>query len=608
MKVLGLSSNYHDASAAIICDGEVVAAAAEERYSRQKHDPTFPVHSVRYCLRAAGIKGHELDLVSYHEETATKLTRTISTSISRWPRSLPAFMKTASEFVSGGSWIQNSISRELGIDPTRVVFAPHHMSHAAHAFLGSGYEEAAVMTIDAVGEWISSAIFRASNRNGRVHLEPLAVSPFPHSLGLAYSAFTSYLGFKVNDGECSTMALAAFGEPRYAEEVRRIIRVRPDGGHEVDLSYFDFRSDTELPMTRRFLELFGPPRPYKQRLSFDCLGFSQGVPGAEEKRFADIAASLQQVLQEAVLAYAARAARLTGSKRLCYAGGVALNCVANAGLLESGIFEDVFIPPDPGDGGGALGAALYAYSTRARDVPVRRISPWLGEAFGDSELDAFEGRLDPMRWHHFTRLKVPALRKENLRWTRFPGTEQLCSAVTERILAGSSVGWMQGRFENGPRALGNRSILLRPDNPALACSLSATVKLRAGFRPYALSITEEEARRSLVLTQGKIPCALRWMQSAVKVKEVARDAFRSALHIDGTTRVQVVNAQENPLFHALLRKVGEATGHEGLLNTSFNESGYPIVATPVDGLITMARTALEVLVVGHRMVEKVGPS
>lgn len=604
MKVLGLSSNYHDASAALVVDGRVVAAAAEERFTRLKHDPAFPVRSMRFCLEEAGIEGHELDFVAYHEETFTKLTRSVCTSMAGWPFSFSAFFETAREFVTGGSWINNEISKALGIDPQLVIFAPHHMSHAAHAFVGSGYEEAAVMTIDAVGEWISSAIFRASMRGGRPHLEPLAVSPFPHSLGLAYSAFTSYLGFKVNDGECSTMALAAFGQPRYASEVRKIIRVREDGGYEVDLSYFDFRSDTELPVTAKFLSCFGPPRPGKGKLPFDCLGLSPAGVTSEDQRFADVASSLQLVLEEAVLAYAQKAKRLTGAARLCYAGGVALNCVANSKLLSSGLFEEVFVPPDPGDGGGALGAALYVHGLKAPFRPGGRLTPYHGQEAREAELTAYEEAIDPSRWHHFTGLKVRPLRRGDLSWRHFGADDELCAAVAELLARGKSMGWVQGRFENGPRALGNRSILLRADDPALAARLSGEVKLRAAFRPYALSVTEEEARRSLELPGGRVPAAARWMQAAVAVKDPARAAFRAALHVDGTTRVQIVDPVENPLFYSLLRKWGELTGREALLNTSFNESGFPIVGSPTDALLAFARTGLDALAVGRRMVTK----
>ena len=604
MKVLGISSNYHDASAALVAGGRVVAAAAEERFTRQKHDPGFPSRSIAYCLREAGVEGSELDLVAYHEETATKLTRSLATSVVGWPFSFPAFYKTAREFVTGGSWIQNEISRRVDIDPSRVVFVPHHMSHAAYAFVGSAFEESAVMTIDAVGEWISSAIFRASMRNGRPHIEPVAVSPFPHSLGLAYSAFTSFLGFKVNDGECSTMALAAFGQPRYADEVRKVIRVRPDGGHEVDLSYFDFRSDTELPVTRKFLGAFGAPRPCKKPVPFDCLGRSAPAPDGDDQRFADVAASLQLVLEEAVLAYARRARELTGSERLCYGGGVALNCVANARLLVSGLYKEIYIPPDPGDGGGALGAALYAHGLKAPFEIGRGIGPFQGQACQESELAQYEENLDPSRWHHFSKLKLRPLRRENLHWRRFEQAEELCSAVAERIARGRSVGWVQGRFENGPRALGNRSILLRPDDPELAARLSGAVKLRASFRPYALAVTEKEARRSFGLSEGRIPGPARWMQSVMAVKPEHRASYRAALHVDGTTRLQVVDPEESPLFHELLCRVGAATGREALLNTSFNESGFPIVATSSDALLTFARTGLDALAVGRQLVEK----
>ena len=604
MKVLGISSNYHDASAALVVDGEVIASAAEERFTRQKHDPTFPSHSIAHCLKAAGLTAQQLDFVVYHEDPVTKLTRTLSSSLARWPVSLPTFLKTAREFMTGGLWIENTISKHLSVSPSQVLFAPHHLSHAAQAFLGSGFEQSAVMTIDAVGEWISSAIFLARFENGRAVLEPVQVSPFPNSLGLAYSAFTSYLGFKVNDGECSTMALAAFGEPRFAEEVRRIIHVDQSGSHQIDLSYFDFRGDVDLPVTPKFIAAFGSPRPYRRPLPFNSIT-ATGPISAEDQRFADIAASLQLVTEEAVVAYARAAARLTGSRNLCYGGGVALNCVANSRLAESGVFEKIFIPPDPGDGGGAMGAALYAHATKAGAAPGKGLHPYYGAEPGSAEAAAYGQLLDPARWHHFSRLPLKPLRRSSLKWHEFNSDSELIDAVCTRLHAGKAVGWVQGRFESGPRALGNRSILLRPDNPALATDLSVQVKLRASFRPYAISLTDSEAARSLEAAPTAL--APRWMQSAVRVKPEAAPELRGGMHVDGTTRAQVVSRGDNPLFYNLLDAYGRLSGRAALINTSFNESGFPIVANATDALVTFARTGLSALAFGRHLVEKEGP-
>ena len=601
MKVLGLSSHYHDASAALVVDGVPVAAASEERFTRQKHDPTFPERSARFCLEQAGLRAEDLDLVAYHEEPEVKFARSLAATFARWPLSAPTFVRSMTEAVSSGLWIRETISSTIDVPPAKIVCVPHHLSHAAHAFLTSPFEDAAVLTLDAVGEWTSTGMFDARIEGGRAVIEPVASIPFPHSLGLVYSAFTAYLGFEANDAECSTMALAAFGTPRLAPQVREILRGLPDGAFEVDASYFDWSGRDGLPVTERFLTVFGPARPYKEALSFDAFS-SDAAPGGQEGRWADVAASVQLVLEERVLAFAEAAQRRTGRRRLCLAGGVALNCVANGRLVDTGLFEDLHVPPDPGDGGGAMGAALYAgLAAGERRAPAAGFGPYLGRAYDESATSAMLPHLDPARWEKYRGAGAGTPRR-GVRTRLLESDAAVVEAAADLLAEGKIIAWVQGRFENGPRALGNRSILCDPSNLAVARRLSATVKRRAPFRPYALAVAGDEAGRVL---EGALPIAARWMQVARRVRPEALASVRAAAHTDGTTRPQVCGPEDNPLFHALLKAYGRRRGLSALLNTSFNEKGMPISSAPDDALLAFARTDLDALVMGRTLIERV---
>jgi carbamoyltransferase len=604
VKVLGISANYHDASAALVVDGEVVFSAAEERFSRVKHDPTLPLAAARACLAQAGITAKDLNFVAYHEDPPTKLSRSLATSLARWPLSFGTFWRSAKEAITSGLWVKADLAQALGVPPSRVVYAPHHASHAAHAFLTSPFADAAVMTIDAVGEWTCSAIFDATHVDGRAQLRPVDVSPFPHSVGLFYSAFTSYLGFAVNDGECSAMALAAFGEPRFADQIREILTVDPEGRHRLVDGWFDFRGDKDLPVTDRLIRAMGPPRHFRAPLPWRSDGPPRTPPSAEDQRFADVAASVQQVCEEAVVAYARRARELTGKKNLCYAGGVALNCVANKHLLDAQVFEAVYVPPDPGDGGGAMGAALLVHDRASGSLSPHRIHPFLGSHEGHSDdLEGLLEHLEPEQWHRFSRHGLDRLEPDQLQVQVLNDPAERISAVIDALAKDQIVGWCQGRFENGPRALGGRSLLARADRLAVAERLSTRIKRRLAFRPYAPSLTEAEAKRCLVL-QG-VPDTARWMQLAIPVTEEGRTRLAATLHIDGTTRPQIVRPQEAPLYHRLLVAAGAAWGTEAVLNTSFNESGSPMVGSGIDALMAFARTDLDAVLIGPLWVRKV---
>ncbi len=606
MKILGLSSNYHDSSAAIIINGEVVASAAEERFTREKHDPSFPGFSINFCLDKAGVAKEDIDFVAYHEDPISKFSRNLSSTLLNWPKSSGTFIHAMKEMITSGFWIRHEIAKKLDIHPNKIIYIPHHLSHAAHTFLTSPFDEAAILTLDAVGEWTSTGIFKGQKKLGLGSIEPLEMVPFPSSLGLVYSAFTGFLGFKVNSGESSTMALAAFGEPRFADQVRNIIKIVPDGTFTINLSYFDFSKVDHLPLTEKFLEVFGEPRFYKHKLPFNCLGEKfTSAPDENDRRFADIAASIQLVLEETILHLVERTKKITGSNNLCLAGGVTLNCVANSKIMNSGHFSKVYSPPDPGDGGGAMGAGLYLAMKKGDPVNSVKFTTFLGESHKADDLESMLEHIDPSDWHRYTRLPTKPLKKENLRVHRFKNEAELLQKTVDLLLNKKIVGWVQGRFENGPRALGARSILIDPSDILLAKKLSTEVKLRAPFRPYACSLTREAAASGLVYPQEQEPLLAKWMLCALPVKESARPYLSAAMHIDYTTRAQIVDAHENPLYHRLLEEYGKKKGFAALLNTSFNESGFPIVNTPTEALIAFSRTFMDALIVEDLLIERV---
>lgn len=607
MRILGISSNFHDSSAALVIDGRLVVSVAEERLTYQKHDPTFPSLAARACLKHCGLSVADIDLVAYHEDPVVKFTRVLASSMNGYPRNFGSFASTMQDLILGQFWVKYEVFRELGILPEKIRYVPHHLSHAAAAFLLSPFEDAAVLTLDAVGEWTSTSSFRASRRDGKLSIEPVDIIPYPHSLGLLYSAVTGFLGFRVNDGECSTMALAAFGMPVYAEEVRKIVRVQSDGTYELDLDYFDLSAKDRPPVSRKFLQAFGEPRDTKRPLPFECrMDRSETrAAGREAVRYADLAASVQLVLEEAVFALTARLRERTGAENLCLSGGVALNSTLNGKLLRDGPFAELFVPSDPGDGGGAAGAALFAHAVESGRVEREPAcsDPLLGLAYG-ADLD-FLSRLKVPEWSRYRSSPTSLPSPRRLETRRFAEQEfdGLVDEVSRDLSKGKIVGWVQGRFESGPRALGNRSLLIDPGNREAAERLSRTTKLRAPFRPYALSVPEASASR-LFEFGNAIPAAMRWMSSTHPVSESARAQVSEAIHVDGSTRPQVLSSSENPRYHRLLEAWQSRSGAPGLLNTSFNESGLPMVSSPVDALLMFARTDIETLVLGNTLIRK----
>jgi carbamoyltransferase len=597
--VLGISAYYHDAAAAVVADGRVVAAACEERFTRIKHDSNFPHFAIKFCLQSAKVAPEELDAVVFYENPQLKFTRVIASTLADFPSSRKFFVSSMKEWLKRKLWLQNEISSELAIHPKNIHFALHHESHLAQAFLSSPFSEAAVLTMDAVGEWTCTAIGHGRTEDERA-VTSLETLQYPNSLGLVYAAFTAFLGFRPNDQEASTMALAAFGKPRYLDEVRAIIGIDESGTYRVNQKFFNLLSTGRDLFTPRFVEVFGRPRDHRRDLPFDSLDdhFSTSKVTADDQRFADVAASLQQVLEEAILALANRAWQLTQSPRLCLAGGVALNAVANGVVIERSRFQDVFIPPDPGDGGAAMGTALLEYYRRSKDLRPIELTPWLGKADAGDVTESMLRDLADADCSNWSDAPERAGRS-----IRFDSFDELVDQVVKDLEHGYIVGWFQGRFEFGPRALGNRSILADPANLTCIRRLSSRVKKRAGFRPYALTIREEDAHRVFHFPNG-IPRCARWMQTVKAVRRDAEPLVRGAVHIDHTTRLQVCSAEENNSFHKLLTAFWKRRGLGALLNTSFNEAGYPIVASSAEAFLMFARTDMDVLVVNNLMIRR----
>jgi carbamoyltransferase len=584
VNILGISAFYHDSAACLVRDGVIVAAAQEERFTRTKHDARFPRHAIDYCLREAlQREAGPLDLVAFYEKPFLKFDRLLSTYLAHAPFGLRSFLKAMPVWMKQKIWLKDTLRRELDFEGP-IIFPEHHESHAASAFFPSPFENAAVLTIDGVGEWATTTVGRG--RGNR--LELLADLRFPHSLGLLYSAFTYYLGFRVNSGEYKVMGLAPYGEPIFYDLIlSELIDLKDDGSFRLNLRYFDFM--TGLTMTNRaFDRLFGgAPRKSEADLT---------------QRHMDLARSIQAVTEEIMLRLARHAFALTGERNLCLAGGVALNCVGNGRILREGPFEKIWIQPAAGDAGGALGAALLGWH-HYQGQP-RRIS---GD--GDAQGGSFLGpEYDPAEF-----LKRGSIPHQEM------NEDELMPRVAELLEEGKVIGWIQGRMEFGPRALGNRSILGDARSPEMQETLNLKIKFRESFRPFAPSVLRERVSDYFELNE-----ASPYMLLVAPVKEsirltgqrkeaggdfrvrlkTPRSSLPAVTHVDCSARVQTVEAQENPRFHRLLTEFERKTGCAVLVNTSFNVRGEPPVCTPEDAFRCFMRTGMDYLVLGNFLLEK----
>ncbi len=594
MYILGISAFYHDSAACLLKDGEIVAAAQEERFSRKKHDAGFPVHAIQYCLKEAGIAATDIDNVVFYEKPFLKFERLLETYLAFAPKGFTSFAKAMPVWIKDRLFQKLTVIKELqstldeSIDwRERLLFSEHHLSHAASAYYPSPFESAAVLTLDGVGEWTTTSLAIGKGSD----LQVIKEIHFPHSLGLLYSAFTYYTGFRVNSGEYKVMGLAPYGEPRYADLIReKLIAVSEDGSFQLDMTYFDYA--TGLTMTnKKFDALFGgPPRTSETELT---------------QREMDLAASVQKVIEDIVLELARGIAKETGELNLCLAGGVALNCVANGILLREKIFDSIWIQPAAGDAGGALGAALstwYLHHNKARLSSKERDAmkgAYLGPEFTDTEIQA--------------ELTACGARFKELSEAEM--IEEVASALADE----KAVGWMQGRMEFGPRALGGRSILADPRSPLMQKQLNLKVKYRESFRPFAPSVLREDvgdwfehdADSPYMLLVADVQNDKRRAMTdkeealfGIDKLNVPRSSVPAITHVDYSARIQTVHADTNPKYHAVISKFKEKTGCPLVVNTSFNVRGEPIICTPTDAFKCFMGTEMDVLAVGNYVLYK----
>ena len=574
MDILGISCFFHDAAAALLRDGQLLAAAEEERFTRKKHDFEFPANAIEFCLRTGGIAARDLDYVVFFEKPFVKFERLLLTSLQEFPRSYPLFREAMITWLGDKLWIKQLIQKRLGVAPEKILFSEHHLSHAASAFFCSPFDEAAILTVDGVGEWTTASLGVGRGTEIRLTKE----IRFPHSLGLLYSAFTAFLGFEVNDGEYKVMGMAPFGIPRYVDKVHKVVRTHRDGSFELDMDYFSFHYSTHRTFSRKFEALFGSPR--RPRADFS------GELTREDQHYADIAASIQAVTEEILLAMATTLQRETGLRRLCLASGVALNSVANGRIVRETAFDEVYIQPSAGDGGGAVGAALYAH--RAVLGHPRRFvmeHAFWGEVHGPDVIERF-------------------LRRESIAYTRIDDEERLIERVVDGLQRGKVVGWSQGRFEWGPRSLGNRSILADPRRAEMRDVVNTKIKFREPFRPFAPSVVLERAEEYFVLPDAARHYPARFMLYVVGVRADKQAVIPAVTHVDGTGRLQTVSRAYGSRYYKLIETFGKATGVPVLLNTSFNLRGEPIVNTPAEAFNTFHQSGMDVLVLGDYVVEK----
>jgi len=594
MYILGISAFYHDSAACLLKDGVIIAAAQEERFTRKKHDAGFPHHSIHYCLKEAGVAARDIDNVVFYEKPFIKFERLLETYLAFAPKGFTSFAKAMPVWIKDKLFQKSALIKELNstLDESvdwneRLLFSEHHLSHAASAYYPSPFDSAAVLTLDGVGEWTTTSLAIGKGSD----LQVVKEIHFPHSLGLLYSAFTYYTGFKVNSGEYKVMGLAPYGEPRYADLIReKLITVADDGSFQLDMSYFDYA--TGLTMTnKKFNALFGgPPRTSESELT---------------QREMDLAASVQKVTEDIVLALARGIAKETGERNLCLAGGVALNCVANGVLLREKIFEDIWIQPAAGDAGGALGAALsawYIHHNKKRSVSKDRDAmkgAYLGPIFSDAEIEEELSGCGAI----FEKVSE----------------DKLIDKVATALANEKAIGWMQGRMEFGPRALGGRSIIADPRSPSMQKQLNLKVKYRESFRPFAPSVLREDVSNwfdhetdspyMLLVADVKKDKRRKMTKEeetlfGIDKLNIPRSTVPAITHVDYSARIQTVHADTNPRYHAVISKFKEKTGCPLVVNTSFNVRGEPIVCTPSDAFKCFMGTEMDVLAVGNFLLFK----
>ena len=591
MYILGLSALYHDSAAVLLRDGSLVAAAQEERFTRLKYDHRMPVEAIRYCLREAGISAKDIDFVVFYEKPLVKFERIFVSQLGTFPSSWRVFREAMIAWLGDKLWLKSAIASAVPVKQDRILFVDHHLSHAASAMFCSPFAEAAVLTVDGVGEWTTTALGRATADwgNGRGNsIELVDEMRFPHSLGLLYSAFTAWLGFKVNSGEYKVMGMAPYGHPRFMDKLDRLVRVYDDGSFHLDMDYFSFDRSLTETYNPKFVNLFGPPR--RPEVPFFTLTTNPELSNNNEEAsanqyYADVAASVQRLTEEVLLKAARHLHRTTGVKNLVMAGGVALNSVANGRIMRESPFENVFIQPNAGDAGGALGAALYVWHVTLGN-PRRFIMEhaYYGEEYGHNQIRQ-------------------ALEDAGLRYEQVNTDSVVVGRTVDALQRGEVVGFSQGRFEWGPRALGNRSILADPRRSDMKEVVNTKIKFREQFRPFAPVVPEEDATRYFDMQKAGHQYPPRFMLMVAPALSGPSADIPAVVHM-GTGRLQTVRREWNPLYYDVVRGFGEATGVPVLLNTSFNLRGEPLVATPANAIRTFMASGIDLLVLERFLIRK----
>ena len=590
MYILGISCFYHESAAALLKDGQVIAASAEERFSRKKHDSDFPIRAIDFCLKKASILAADLDYVVFYEKPFWKFVRILLTTLASYPQAYRLFAKAMITWLADKLWVRSIIAEEIDIDRQKILFVPHHISHAASAFYASGFTTSAILTFDGVGEWTTATIGKGDDLN----LEITKEIKFPHSLGLLYSVFTAFLGFEVNDGEYKVMGMAPYGQPKYLDKVKKLVRNFADGSFSLNMEYFTYHKSAEYAYGSKFVDLFGEARPRDLHFFTKTSGypsyFGEKPRNYNElcelnQKYADIAASIQAFTEEVILKLAQTVYQETKMENLCIAGGVGLNSVANGLLLRKGPFKRIFVQPAAGDDGGSLGAALYVYhAILGKKRRFIQDNCYFGADFSDGQIEKF-------------------LKSQRVKYQKMT-EEKLIDFLASEIAHGKVVGFFSDRAEWGPRALGARSILADPRREEMKEIVNTKIKFREPYRPFAPVVLAERASDYFEVEGLNHQYLTNFMLGVFPVKKEKRKVIPAITHVDGTGRLQIITQTQNRRYYNLVKRFGEKTGVYVLLNTSFNLKGEPIVNSPADAFNTFSKSGLDILVLERYVILK----
>ncbi len=590
MYILGISCFYHESAACLLKDGKVVAASEEERFSRKKHDAEFPKLAIAFCLRQAGISVKDLDYVVFYEKPYWKFQRILLSTLAAYPSAVTLFAKAMVAWFSEKLWVRSNLAYELAVASEKILFVPHHISHAAASFYPSGFEKSAILTLDGVGEWTSGTYGIGNDKD----ITLLREMRFPHSLGLLYSVFTAFLGFEVNDGEYKVMGMAPYGIPKYLARVKKLVQMFPDGSFALNMDYFSFHKSSDMAYSNSFLKLFGEPRPKDLHFFTKSSGYPSYFGEKSEnynelceinQHYADIAASIQAFTEETILKLAETVYRKTKLENLCMGGGVGLNSVANGMLLRKGPFKRIFIQPAAGDDGGAMGAAFYVYhALLGKPRNYTQDTSYFGIEFSESEIEKF-----------LKQKKIPYKKYSELRLTEF---------LANKIVQGKVIGFFHGRAEWGPRALGSRSIIADPRKEEMKEVVNTKIKFREPYRPFAPVVLAEKASDYFAVDGLNHEYLTNFMLGVFAVKKDKRKVIPAVTHVDGSARPQIITKEQNGRYYGLVKAFGDKTGVYVLMNTSFNLKGEPIVNTPENALNTFKTSGLDYLALERYVVDK----